>query len=107
MIGNNKAYAIHDLNNWPITYEQAISDIVINSTLCWNGQNMAKIIGIAKHENMPYSSFIILDRTFDINLQGQNVVIKSPPVVVDEPVAEAPKPSVVATVADKFSSYFK
>jgi len=108
MIGNNKAYAIRDSNDWPITYDQAVATIQIGSTLCWNGQNMAKIIGIARHENMPYTAFIILDRTFDINLQGQNVIIKAPeqstaPVVTV--TAEEPKKEV--GLADKFISYFK
>lgn len=80
LIDGKQAWALTDANGWPLDIEVAKQQISPGDMLCWAGQSMAYVVGLATHKNIPYTTFILLDRTFEIDLSGKLVNILKPNV---------------------------
>ena len=76
MIGDQEGWAINDANGWGMPIETARQLIYPGDSLCWNGQPVGKIVALAAHKNVPLTTFVILDRRIEINLQGQLVAVR-------------------------------
>lgn len=75
LIGNKQAWAVTDANGWPVELSELQNKISPGDVVCWAGQPMGRVVSLATHKNVPHSVFMILDRTFEINLSGKTIQI--------------------------------
>lgn len=78
LFGDKTGWLLHDNNNWPLPYAQAVAAVKPGDVVTLAGQPMGVVVGFGQHPSQPIGGFVILDRVPLMKLEGELVAIVRP-----------------------------